>query len=262
MKKKLTTLTALFLSNLVLGLNFQAQQTLAQELKIEASIAEYKLNDLQTMPWGGDDFPYSKVTKIEDTLNPEVPKGYLVMDRHGIDESGFSKRDPILGRPITIREPFSEPAPGKQVYITVWGVTTQGCSADLIMQLAPKGSKFADKDYLIKEIVMGMGPGRILKLVPPAGSQPKTYRSNYNFSRITNGSVNQESESANFLISKTKLGIGKDEALLLMNAPKRVVKAKIVLAKGEIIVDIGPKTVERWKTIYSQNPACQNLEKK
>jgi len=296
MKKKLTTLTALFLSTTVLGLNIQTNQALAQKIKIEATIAEDNLNNLQGLPWGGDKFPYSKITRIEDTLNPEDTAGFMVMDRHGIDESEktvaptsnssnssnnsivpgvlgiFNRRnssnDSRLGRDLSTaagvlqiglansKQPFSEPAPGKQVYISAWGAKDTGCFAEIIMQLAPKGN-FKDSDFLIKEVEMGLGSGRQLKLKPPTGVTPKTYRGNYTYT-VSNNSLNSDQE-ANFLVSKTSLGMNKDAALLLMNAPKREVKARIVLANGSIIMPIGIKTVERWKKVFSVNPTCENL---
>jgi hypothetical protein len=249
MRKKITKLTTAFLTSSIFLLNLSAGNLLAQDIKFEATIAEDSLNNLQNIPWGGDGFPYSKVVKIEDSLSPEYSVGFAVFDRHGIDQSNTA---PLS---FLAKNPFDSAAPGKEVYISFWGAKAEGCFAEMIIQVAP--TSLLDPEKLVPTLLeVGIG-GRVLKLTPQEGVEPKIYSGPYNY-LVYDGNTSLTYSSVLYVI-KHRFAVNAEAANILMNAPVKEVKAGVTLAGSRVVFPIGKKTVERWKTVYSVNPTCENL---
>ena len=253
MKKQFTKITTTLLTSIILTLNLQAGNLLAQEIEVDATLPEDSLNNLQNLPWGGDDFPYSKVVKIEDGLNPGYALGYAVFDRHGIDNSKTSSSnnpfETLLGG--LSKHPFTNPAPGKEVYISTWVAKVQGCSVEMIIQYAP-AIKINPQQIIPTLLEMGIG-GRTLRLRPVEGRDPEVYSARYNY-RVSNYTY-----SSILYVARQRFAINGDAAKILMSAPVKEVRAGITLSGNRVLFPIGEKTVERWKTVYSVNPTCEDL---
>jgi hypothetical protein len=248
MKKTISKFTTAFLTSSIFFLNLGTVS--AQDIKFEATIAEDSLNNLQNIPWGGTGFPYSRVVKIEDSLAPEYAVGFAVFDRHGVDKSNTS--------PLSfIKSPFSAPAPGKEVYISLWGAKAEGCFAEMIIQVAP--TAILDVEKIIPTLLeVGIG-GRVLKLTPQQGVEPEVYTGPYNFLMYDANTGTNMTYSAVLYVIKHRFAVNAEAANILMNAPAQEVRAGVTLAGNRVLFPIGKRTVERWKNVYSVNPTCENL---
>jgi hypothetical protein len=236
--KILATCLASVIFNLGMAINLVRAQ------EVEGAIAEDSLEFAEGTSWGGDDFPYSKLVEIKDTL-VDTPVGRVVLDRHGV--GGRT----LLG----IRSaPFTSPMPGGEVYISLWGSKIEGCFVQLIVQRAP-AQQPTKESMAPKLLELGIG-GRILQLTTQ-DVVPEFFTGNYVYPVYTSSGTTIQN-SGIWYMSRQLFAVDATAASILSSAPADNIKARITYAdKSSTILPIGQKTVERWQNAYNFNPSCQ-----
>lgn len=226
--------------------NLALESTIARQVQqIEAAIAEDDLSTRKGISWGGGNFPYSQVVAIQDSL-VNAPVGRVVLDKHGIDESSSGL--------ILIQNPFSSPAPGKSVFITLWGSKIEGCFVEAVVQLAPE-EKIVPESIIPTMLEVGISD-RIVQLSPQK-SRPKLGSFKYKYT------VNKAKRSGTWYMARQIFAIDSGTAKLLSSVSAQEVKARLNFGDDDsLVIPIGVETVKRWKQVYSFNPACASSAKK
>jgi len=84
-------------------------------------------DDLDTvfgLPWAADNWPFGQVIEIQRNSVDPIVVGRIVLDRHGLDPAPL------------IKAPFASPYPDRVVLISGWASLTDGCLAELVIQVA------------------------------------------------------------------------------------------------------------------------------
>lgn len=231
-------------------LNLDIGIAIAQKAS-EASIDEDSLNTVSGLPWGAHGWSFSKVTEVKDTLGGTVV-GRVVIDRHGIDHSNSG------GLSGLFKNPFSGPAPGKILFVSLWGSKIEGCYAELIIQAATTSGK--DNEAITRAIVpekMEIGiKGQVVELDSQPESSGKRFSQDYTYTTYENNT--QLQHPGTWYMTRNLFVIDSNVASILSNAPREKVKVRVTLANNDTeIFPIGEKTVGRWKDAYSFNPSCR-----
>jgi hypothetical protein len=241
-----------------------AQEDRAEKTKPEeASIAEDDISTRKGISWGGGNFPYSQVLTIQDSL-VSSPVGRVILDKHGIDDSGATASSSfntgnslvgsLIGSLVPIEAPFSAPAPGKSVFITLWGSKIEGCFVEAIIQVAPEKT-IAAKSIVPTMLELGIDD-RIIQLTPQ-GNKPKVGSIEYTYKE------KKSERESKWYMARQIFPIDAATAKIFANAPAEETKARFDFEdEDSIVIPIGKGTVEGWKQAYSFNPACSSSSTK
>ncbi len=208
----------------------------------DASLSE---DDLNSMSWGAPKLPYNQAANIKDSL-VDAPVGKVVVDRHGI------------GPTVLFQGPFSQPYPGRAVFVSLWGSKIEGCFLETIVQLAPPNGE-ANLEALVPTLLeLGVG-GQIVQLSPQPSAKPKGGTQNYTYT-VTDNNGKESTVSSTWYMTRTIFGIDSKVANILRDAPAKEVRARITFGNNQsTIIPIGVGTVSNWKEAYSFNPKCVNM---
>ncbi len=229
----------------------------------EASMDEDDIITVNGLNWGAQGWHFSKVVEVKDTLGGNVV-GRVVIDRHGID--GFSSSSKhkgflggLFGGGSIVQNPFSGPAPGRLVFVSLWGSKIEGCYAELIIQAANtngQNDQAITRAIIPEKMEIGIN-GQILELDAPRRATEKAFYKSYTYTTYENNTQSQH--PGTWYMTRNLFAIDSQVANILSNAPRQNVKIRITLANNNTqILPIGEKTVGRWKDVYSFNPSCRS----
>jgi hypothetical protein len=229
----------LLLSSIFCSLLSSDVSVAEKEPKLPPTMAEDDLQTKQGLRWGGQKWPYSQIVEIQDSLVGS-PVGRVIIDRHGIDKSDNG---------VLFNVPFSAPAPGKSVFVSLWGSKIEGCYAEMIVQVAPRQP--IELETIVPTLLeLGIN-GQIVQLVPQK-SQPQVGSFDYTYL------VDETQQSAIWYMSRQIFFMDSATANLLASAPAEDLKVRVNFGSNSLIIPIGAETVRGWKQAYQFNPTCQS----
>jgi len=222
----------------------------AAQTPVEGVINGDQLVTINGIAWAADGWPFSKVLGIQRDSIDSTIVGRVVLDRHGIDSQ------PILG----IRSPFAGPRPGRLVFVSLWSSNERGCAAELIIQIAttPEGAASDASLYIPTQMEMVINGQRIT--LPAASNvsgvgRAQTFR--YTYSQYDTASETSVNYPGVAQMARHIFPISAEQARILREAPAEDIAVRVTLEnRSPITIPIGDRTVERWSSVYSYNPAC------
>ncbi|WP_348250406.1 hypothetical protein [Leptolyngbya sp. NM2-A1] len=225
---------------------------------VNAQVTEGVINGdnlvtINGIPWAADGWRFSKVLEIQRDSIDSTVVGRVVLDRHGEDSQ------PILG----IRSPFAAPRPGRAVLVSAWSSNNDGCSVELILQIATTPDQVNNVNLITPTRLDMMINGQRITLnavedapgvVDRSASFPYVYSTTVNNQNNERVSVNLPGV---WVMARHLFVIDADVARALSNAPAQDIPIRITLRNlSPVTIPIGENTVERWSRVYSYNPSC------
>ncbi|UJB68358.1 hypothetical protein HRE53_17615 [Acaryochloris sp. 'Moss Beach'] len=186
-----------------------------------------------------------KTVDIRESL-VDTQLGKVTADRH-IDGSDLDGK--IFGR-------SSRPAPGRSAFISLWGSKIEGCFVEMIIQHAPAQGRVDPTAIIPTLLEVGVG-GQLLQLPPQSSAKPEVYSQDYSYTSF----FGKNTTSGTWYMTRNLFSVDSGIASILSQAPIKETRVRLTLSNGaKVLIPLDKKTVKNWKTAYSYNPTCKNLD--
>ncbi|OLP17795.1 hypothetical protein BST81_12045 [Leptolyngbya sp. 'hensonii'] len=233
----------------VLALAFSTAPASAQIPFIEVN----KLNTLDGLAWGAPSWIYNATANIEAFGGGVV--GRVVLDRGGIQVRAADIYKVIFNDPFTI-------SPGKIVVVTSWTSRNEGCSMDMVVQIAPYESMSREQaeSYLVpRQVDIAVGYQRIVTLKPQTKEGEEKYGKPFRGTYSYYDPTKNKNYNLYWYMGRNIYRISAEDAAKLVSAQPGIAKAQIWFRAetSPYQFEIGEGTVNRWKEVFSYNPSCK-----